>query len=124
VGISAAAITAVAAPSSPQTIAGVVTGIGFIGGGVVFRGRTGTPHGITTAATIFASAALGIVAGFGRLVLAVAMTAGVLVLLELPHLPALRLIDARTFARRFVNDPELPSLDEPPDTEPPPQPDH
>jgi len=33
VGAAATAITAVAAKSSPQAIAGVVTGIGFIGGG-------------------------------------------------------------------------------------------
>lgn len=42
--------------------AGIVTGIGFIGGGVIFR--TGhTVEGITTAATIWASAAIGMAVG-------------------------------------------------------------
>ena len=105
VGTSAAAITAVTYSSSPQAIAGIVTGIGFIGGAVVFRGRTGSPHGVTTAATILASAALGIVVGYGRLLLGLVVTAAVLVLLEAPHIPGLRAIDSRTLASRFRDDP-------------------
>jgi putative Mg2+ transporter-C (MgtC) family protein len=107
VGASAAAITAVAARTSPQAIAGVVTGIGFIGGGVVFHSDGGTIRGITTAATIFASAAIGIVVGYGHLVLGVITAAGLLLTLELPHLPWLRRLDARNFASRFNNDPFL-----------------
>src|SRR2546421_9234832 len=57
VGTGAAAITAVAHVSSPQAIAGVITGIGFIGGGLVFRGDEGMLKGMTSAATIFAVAA-------------------------------------------------------------------
>jgi putative Mg2+ transporter-C (MgtC) family protein len=106
VGTSAAAITAVAYASSPQAIAGVVTGIGFIGAGVVFRGRTGSPHGVTTAATILAAAAVGIVAGYGRLLVALAVTGGILLVLEIPSLPVLRALDARTFAASFRADPE------------------
>ena len=69
VGSGSAAITAVSAHSSPQAIAGVVTGVGFIGGAVVLH-RQGGPviTGITTAATIFAAAAIGIVVGFGHLI--------------------------------------------------------
>jgi len=52
VGASSAAITAVASGTSPQAVAGVVTGIGFIGGGVVFHGEGGLIRGVTTAASI------------------------------------------------------------------------
>src|SRR3954468_12102629 len=58
VGTGAAAVTAVTLGSSPQAIAGVLTGIGFIGGGLVFRGEMGMLKGITSAASIFAVAAL------------------------------------------------------------------
>ena len=99
VGTGAAAITTVAVNSSPQAIAGIVTGIGFIGAGLVFRGGQGMLKGMTSAATIFAVAAVGIVAGYGRDWLAVGVTALVLVDLELRHLPVLRYLDARRYAR-------------------------
>ena len=43
------------------TLQGVLTGIGFIGAGVVIHDRqSATVHGITTAATVWVTAALGI----------------------------------------------------------------
>ena len=111
VGAAAAAITAVAEHNSPQTIAGVVTGIGFIGGGVVFRRPTEMSRpgemisGITTAATIFAAAAVGIVVGFGHLWLGAVTTFGLLLTLELPHIPVLRNLDAHAVSGRFAKDP-------------------
>jgi putative Mg2+ transporter-C (MgtC) family protein len=107
VGTSAAAITVVAHSTSPQAIAGIVTGIGFIGGGVVFKLRTGSVHGVTTAATILAAAAIGIVAGFGDLLLALIMTAVILLLLEIPSIPLLKFVDARTYMGLVRRDPDL-----------------
>ena len=107
VGTSAAAIAAVAHTTSPQAIAGIVTGIGFIGGGVVFKMRTGSVHGVTTAATILAAAAIGIVTGYGDLVLGVIITAALLLLLEIPQIPLLRFVDARTYMGRARRDPGL-----------------
>ncbi|MDQ6614080.1 MAG: MgtC/SapB family protein [Actinomycetota bacterium] len=114
VGAGAAAITAVAARSSPQAIAGVVTGVGFIGAGVVFRGQLGMIRGVTTAATIFAAAAIGIVAGFGHLLLAVITTSVLLLTLELQHIPFLRWLDATSYAGRFTSDRVEVGTDEPP----------
>jgi putative Mg2+ transporter-C (MgtC) family protein len=52
--------------TSPDRIAGgIVAGIGFVGAGVIFRGGTGI-NGVTTAATIWATAALGIGVGAGH----------------------------------------------------------
>jgi len=92
----------------------VVTGIGFIGGGVVFHREGGMISGITTAATIFAVAAIGIVVGFGHLLLGTITAAGLLVTLELPHIPILRSLDARNFSDRFANDANYTSQAQPP----------
>lgn len=49
----------------PTRIIGqIVTGIGFLGAGVILQDH-GSVHGLTTAATIWCSAALGCVAGLG-----------------------------------------------------------
>jgi putative Mg2+ transporter-C (MgtC) family protein len=52
-----------------RVAAGVATGVGFIGAGTILV-RGGTLHGLTTAAAIWASAALGLAAGAGMYVLA------------------------------------------------------
>lgn len=51
---------------SPDRIAGgIVAGIGFVGAGVIFMGGTGI-NGVTTAATIWVTAALGMGVGAGH----------------------------------------------------------
>ena len=53
--------------------AGVVTGIGFIGAGVIFRGMRGDKvMGITTAASVWITAAIGLAAGAGLYIMAAA----------------------------------------------------
>ncbi|THU39474.1 MgtC/SapB family protein [Niastella caeni] len=52
--------------ASPDRIAGgIVAGIGFVGAGVIFRGGAGI-NGVTTAATIWVTAALGMGVGAGH----------------------------------------------------------
>ena len=53
---------------------GILTGIGFIGAGTIVRQRN-MVTGITTAATIWLTAAVGILAGAGFYMLALALTA-------------------------------------------------
>ncbi len=49
-----------------RAIQGIVTGIGFLGAGVIVkREGHGRVHGLTTAAAIWVTAALGIVCGLG-----------------------------------------------------------
>ena len=48
-----------------RVIQGVLTGIGFIGAGVILRDMTGHVTGLTTAATIWVCAAIGILCGLG-----------------------------------------------------------
>jgi putative Mg2+ transporter-C (MgtC) family protein len=53
--------------------ASIITGIGFIGGGlIIFRGET--VHGITTAAGLWIAAALGIAVGFSLYAVAIFTT--------------------------------------------------
>ncbi len=54
-------------------LAGIVTGVGFIGAGVIFREREGV-YGITSAANLWAVAIIGITIGLGYYILAVAAT--------------------------------------------------
>jgi putative Mg2+ transporter-C (MgtC) family protein len=55
---------------------GVVTGIGFLGGGVILQhDKIRHVKGLTTAATIWLTAALGLLCGIGELKLAVLATA-------------------------------------------------
>ncbi|TVQ52581.1 MAG: MgtC/SapB family protein [Phycisphaerales bacterium] len=64
---------------SPTRIAAqVVSGIGFLGAGVIFR-QGATVRGLNTAATLWASAAVGVLAGSGLLVQAAIGTVAVLV---------------------------------------------
>lgn len=49
-----------------RVIQGILTGIGFLGGGVIIRDATGVQiYGLTTAATIWCSAGLGLACGLG-----------------------------------------------------------
>ncbi|HMG33563.1 MAG TPA: MgtC/SapB family protein [Blastocatellia bacterium] len=55
--------------NTTQIAAGVVTGIGFIGAGVIMR-RAGNVQGINTAATLWATGSMGLAIGGGYYVLA------------------------------------------------------
>ena len=67
--------------STSRVIQGVVAGIGFLGGGVILHAEGRTVKGLTTAATIWVSAAAGIACGVGQWL--IALTAVVLALLIL-----------------------------------------
>lgn len=61
-----------------QIAAAVVGGIGFIGAGVIMH-RGLTVQGVTTAATLWADASVGVAVGLGQYVLAGSLTAGIVV---------------------------------------------
>lgn len=52
-----------------RVVQGILTGIGFLGAGVILRDPAGHVTGLTTAATIWLCAVLGIVCGLGYWVL-------------------------------------------------------
>jgi putative Mg2+ transporter-C (MgtC) family protein len=107
VGAGAGVIGIIAAHGAPNVLAGAITGVGFIGAGLVFRQAFGSQQvvmGITTAAAIFAAAAIGAAAGQGRLLVAVVATALSLLVLEIRHIRWLRILDGRRWARFFPDD--------------------
>jgi putative Mg2+ transporter-C (MgtC) family protein len=66
--------------------AGVVTGVGFIGAGVIFRGMRGDMvMGLTTAASVWVSAAVGLAAGAGMYIIAPAVTILTVLILFFPR---------------------------------------
>ncbi len=69
------------AVSPDRVAANVLTGVGFIGAGIIFR-EGDFVRGLTTAATVWAAASLGMAAGIGAYALAWVGLAIMLVVLE------------------------------------------
>ena len=74
---------AVADPA--RIAAGIVAGIGFLGAGAIIHREGGLVGGLTTAATIWAVAAIGLAAGAGLYLASAVTTVIVLIVLLLPH---------------------------------------
>lgn len=70
-------------PGDTRIAAQVVTGIGFLGAGVIVRGR-GHVHGLTTAAALWATASVGLLVAYDRLILGVLVATILFVLLAIP----------------------------------------
>jgi putative Mg2+ transporter-C (MgtC) family protein len=74
--------------SNPARIAAqVVSGIGFLGGGIIFKGEGGVLANVTTAASIWFSAAIGMAIGFGWYAIAII---AILYAAIIPRLPNIR----------------------------------
>ncbi|WP_029138399.1 MgtC/SapB family protein [Nakamurella lactea] len=79
-----------------RVAAQIVSGIGFIGGGLIFV-RRDLVRGLTTAATIWLAAAVGMAAGAGLLLVATVVT-GFYLVIALAFPPLLRLLPRPRFA--------------------------
>ncbi len=73
----------------------IIAGIGFIGAGSILRSR-GAVHGVTTAATVFVVAAIGMCAGAGLMIPAALAT-----MLVLFGLLILGILEQHVFVRRY-----------------------
>ena len=91
--------------TADRITAQIVTGIGFLGGGAILRSGN-TVHGMTTAATIWVNAAIGVAAGMGQYALATATA--VLTLVVLGILPP---IEAYFERRAGLTDRHRPASD-------------
>ena len=94
VGVGAAIFTIASiigfdGPDESRVAAQIVTGVGFLGAGAIFRDRAGV-GGLTTAAGLWTAAAIGMASGSGQWVLATAGTAVVLLILLGMHAIDLR----------------------------------
>ena len=72
-----------------RVIQGLVAGVGFLGAGAIIKSRTEQDvHGLTTAAGIWMTAAIGVACGLGREVTAVLATVLSLIVLALIPKPS------------------------------------
>ena len=107
IGAGSGVVGLIAVHGAPNALAGAITGVGFIGGGLVFRQVTGRGQvvlGLNMAAAIFAAAAIGAAAGQGRLLVAAAATVLTMFVLEIRHIKVLSVLDGRRWASRFADD--------------------
>ena len=95
---------ATGAGADPSRVAAqIVSGIGFLGAGAILRTRGGV-HGLTTAATVWVNAAVGIAVGGGEYRLAVLATVITLVVLFVLS-PIEEALDRRFSRRARARDP-------------------
>lgn len=78
-----------------RTSAGIVTGVGFIGAGIILREK-GRITGLTTAATLWASAAVGLSIAYGVYHIAIITALLLLAILELHRLPGWKRVSYRS----------------------------
>lgn len=97
-GFSGLAIT-MFPDTAGQAVAGVATGIGFLGVGIIWRAEAGETRGLTTAASILCVASIGVVTGIGLYLTAVLGTALALFILEFDQMPGLRGLHRRVTGR-------------------------
>ena len=82
--------------SQTRVAAQVVSGIGFLGAGIIFRDGFNV-HGLNTAATLWCSAAVGLICGAGALPLAALLT-GLVVFINLGLRPLVKFLKRKTNA--------------------------
>ena len=75
--------------SAEKVIAGVATGVGFLGAGIIWRTESG-PAGLTTAASSWVAAAIGVLCGAAVYAAAALATVLTLAILESESLPVIR----------------------------------
>lgn len=72
--------------AASRVIANIVTGVGFLGAGIIYKNTTaGTSHGLTTAATLWGTAAVGVAVGLNMYIIATVSATGLYFLLSLHH---------------------------------------
>lgn len=73
-------------PNSPARIAAqVITGVGFLGAGMILKSEVGTVTNLTTAAAVWFAAALGMAVGFGWYLVAGIATVYAVLVPRIPH---------------------------------------
>lgn len=79
--------------------ANVVVGVGFLGAGIIFHRDSDHVLGLTTAATLWATAAVGLAVAFKMYTIAVLVTIIMLLMLWLPKLSWWKLVSAKRSKR-------------------------
>lgn len=80
--IIAVAVLGADSPEQAKVMEGLITGVGFIGGGAILKQGT-EAHGTATAASLWSTGALGVAVGYGLLDIAVILSVVTYVALRL-----------------------------------------
>jgi putative Mg2+ transporter-C (MgtC) family protein len=73
-------------PNSPARIAAqIVSGVGFLGAGMILKGENNKVRNLTTAAAVWFAAAIGLVVGLGWYLIAAMATVYAVVVPRIPH---------------------------------------
>jgi putative Mg2+ transporter-C (MgtC) family protein len=96
--------------SADRVIQGVTAGVGFLGAGIIFRASGGV-KGLTTAAALWTSAAVGCLVGAGYYVAGAAIAGIILIVLELHAVGPLKWLSTRN--RRGNEDRTEPETEQP-----------
>lgn len=87
IAVAAAAFTSIAVDRFPadtgRVMQGILTGVGFLGSGIIWRASGGV-RGLTTAAGIWAVTAVGIMVGTGEYFMGISLFLMILLVLALP----------------------------------------
>jgi putative Mg2+ transporter-C (MgtC) family protein len=94
IALGSATFTALAIERFPSSgdrvIQGVAAGIGFLGAGIIFQREEGIVEGLTTAASIWSVAAIGVLIGSSAYLAGIFATLLTVGILEVDRLPILR----------------------------------
>jgi putative Mg2+ transporter-C (MgtC) family protein len=101
--LTAASLTALGheifATGTDRIVQGIITGIGFLGAGVILHGASGEVRGLTTAASMWAMTGIGVAVGSGHELLGILLAALIYLIIacgEWPVLARLRRPSRRT----------------------------
>lgn len=102
--MTSAAVTAVGieiyTTEASRIVAGIVTGIGFLGAGVIMRSSTGEVRGQATAAALWAMSCIGIIVGTGHAILGVILTLTVYLIIAWDAWPIVTRLNQRLNKRK------------------------
>lgn len=98
--LTAASLTALGheifATGTDRIVQGIVTGIGFLGAGVIIHGSSGEVRGLTTAATMWAMTGIGLAVGSGHELLGALLALLVYIIIASGEWPVLTLLRRRS----------------------------
>lgn len=98
--LTAASLTALGheifATGTDRIVQGIVTGIGFLGAGVIIHGASGEVRGLTTAATMWAMTGIGVAVGSGHALLGVLLALLIYLIIASGQWPVLARLRGRS----------------------------
>lgn len=87
--------------TADRIIANIITGVGFLGAGMILHANISQVRGLTTAASTWTITSISVVVGLGHYLLGIALTVLVLLLLWWQYVPILKRIGPKATQQRI-----------------------